>query len=110
MKEPQKFITKDEDGNVEYVIIVTEKKKGTEYSIFASDSNIWSEHIRNEKFMTMFDDGNGIKFSQTLKHLNYSEAEYVKILLSINNAMCLAPTPPHILVNVKESGPHYKIS
>lgn len=78
------------DGDVvEYVVKVkTKKKSGVRvYKLFHSDGNQWLN--KNELCLTMYDNGNGVKFkipdkAFNLSKLDYHELQYISILHDVN--------------------------
>lgn len=105
----QKFVIYDKKGNKEYKIVVTEKTKYNVYELYTTDSEIWCEHARNQLQLQLIDDGNGVRFNRPLQELQFHEAEYVRILLSVNNATQKRPMEPYFVLNEVEMGPHYKV-
>jgi hypothetical protein len=105
----QIFYIFDEKGNKEYKIVFLEKENHDEYRLYTTNSEIWCEHARNKLQLKLIDDGNGMKFDRPLQTLQYHEAEYLRILLSINNSMQKRPVEPFLVLNEVEMGPHYKV-
>ena len=79
------------DGNtVDYVVRVKTKKNGTRvFKLYHSDGWQWLFNVRDTLCLTMYDNGNGIKFKVpdkafNLSKLEYHELGYIAILTNIN--------------------------
>ena len=79
------------DGNtVDYVVKVKTKKNGTRvFKLYHSDGEQWLYNTKNTLCLTMYDNGNGIKFKVpdkefNLSKLKYHELGYITILTNIN--------------------------
>lgn len=77
----------------EYDLHVEDTDKGTEYSLHASTSPIWTESTRGKLMLRMIDDGNLVIFErlpearETLK-LDYHVLTYLRILINFEQAIC----------------------
>ena len=78
-----KYYVTNQKDNVEYIITEVEVATGVEFSLFRSNSDEWSDHVKNELVVSIIDTGNGFVFSNKLsKTLDYSEAAELLILLT----------------------------
>jgi len=61
---------------------------GNKHTLYFSNSDYWTNHIKGTIAFQLEDDGNGLKiltnFSKN-KRIDYSEAEYLYILLKLIN-------------------------
>ena len=78
----------NEQGSHEYDIIVTDDENGKEYELRRSMSHAWCEQSRGEHLITLFDNGDGIKFKgdslpKPLKILDYSQVSELAIILQV---------------------------
>jgi hypothetical protein len=79
------YLLFDADGEHEYTIKIEDITDATRYSIFASYSSLWFENIKGSKMFSFTDNGNTIEFEKSLKSLDYSELEYIRLLTTIHN-------------------------
>lgn len=78
----------NEQGSHEYDIIVTDDENGKEYELRRSMSHTWYEQSRGEHVITLFDNGDGIKFKgdglpRSFKYLDYSQVSELVIILQV---------------------------
>lgn len=67
----------------EYNIVISKDKDGnTCYTLYFTNSSIWSTHIRNTQASCIKDTGNGFIFPKLGKEIQYDEAVELLILLS----------------------------
>jgi hypothetical protein len=83
----EQFDIKDSKGNTEYHVTVEESDKSghIHYSMFTSDSKIWSKSARNSLLMKITNTGNGIKIKKMKNksfNFGYDEAFYLYVLLN----------------------------
>ena len=81
--ETKRYIISDENGNHEYDLTIENNDDVKVLTLSFSYSKEWVEHIRGTVAMQMFDDGNGVRFSKKLKHLDYSELLHVRLLINL---------------------------
>lgn len=84
MGKKKYYVINNDEQFIEYIIKVkVNKDKGhTKYTLYRSDNEIWSEHVKGEKIASIKDDGDGLIFSHSNKKLEYSSAEEIRILLN----------------------------
>jgi hypothetical protein len=72
------------NGIYEYDLDITEVSPSkTIYDVFYNYGKQWNESTKGTIAMVVIDTGNGLKFNQRKnKHLEYDEAELLRILLS----------------------------
>ena len=84
---PSKIFLKNGKGEVEYFIDIAtiNRKTHTEtiYSLFYSNSIVWTENVKEKCIMKIIDTGDVIKISKNFKKMDYSEALYLELLLII---------------------------
>jgi hypothetical protein len=71
-----------DDGSHEYNIVVEQKSKGEVISLYYSENESWSSHIRGKLALKMLDNGNGVRFSKNLKSLDYSQLNQFRLLMN----------------------------
>lgn len=71
----------------DYKLIIVKDSDKTTSSLYASNGNDWSDHIKGKLLLSLIDDGNGAIFSPKIstKQLEYNILEYMRILLNIND-------------------------
>lgn len=79
----KKYIALNQEGEHEFNITVEVIDKGTKYSIFASNNDIWTEQTKNELLLSMIDTGDDIKFDRRIRTMDYEVVQYVRILLQL---------------------------
>jgi hypothetical protein len=78
----------NENSDYEYDVKVIEENSKTTIKLFYSNSDIWSSNVKGKKTLTLIDDGNSIAFKPKLKkELNYEQANYVRMLLALNEKL-----------------------
>jgi len=82
MSKKKNYIVLDHEGVHEYDIIVKKSKKGTRFSIFASNGSDWTEHTKGELFLSMLDTGDGIEFDRDITKIEYDVVFCVRFLLN----------------------------
>ena len=55
------------------------------HTLYYSNSEFWSDHVREQEAMQIIDDGDGLILPAKLKTLDYSQAEQMFILLKLIN-------------------------
>ena len=80
----EKFIVVGCSGQNEYDLHVSKANGTTLYCIYANNTSMWAEHIKNTLLLSMIDNGNGIEFSK-IKNLDYVDAALMKILLTFSD-------------------------
>jgi hypothetical protein len=71
------------DKSVPYEIIRTETSDGRLWELWTTDSSEWSQHYRSIKLLSVFDNGNGLKFLNKIsKKQEYHEFIQLSILCS----------------------------
>lgn len=77
------YLVYDHEGQHEYDIVVEETEKGyTKCSIFRSQSDMWYDGVKGEFIMSMTDDGNGVKFKESKKEMDYADLECLRLLVN----------------------------
>jgi lactate dehydrogenase-like 2-hydroxyacid dehydrogenase len=76
----EKFIVVSCSGQNEFDLHVSKANGITLYCIYANNTSVWAEHIKNTLLLSMTDNGNGIEFNK-IKNLDYADAALMKILL-----------------------------
>ena len=63
----------------------------TVHTLYYSEDEEWSDHIRKSVAMQLVDDGNGIEIIgiNAKKHIEYLEAEQLHILLRLSSTHCV---------------------
>ena len=66
-------------------------KNVTVHTLYYSDDEEWSEHIKKQVAMQLVDNGDGIEIIgiNAKKHLDYLEAEQLHILLRLSSTHCV---------------------
>lgn len=80
----KKYILLNEEGNNEYDIIEDELEGyKTNYSIHYSNNEMWSDHIKGKMIYSILNDNDdNIIFNESIKLVNYCNADYLRILLN----------------------------
>ena len=81
----KRYMVLDQEDSHEYDIEVAEGDNGVLFSLFYSKGEQWTEHTKGTLALSMLNDGNGVKFNQTFKSLDYSELEHVRLLVSFEH-------------------------
>ena len=71
----KRYMVLDQDDLHDYDIEVAEGECGVLFSLFYSKGTQWNENIKGTLALSMFNDGNGVKFNKKLKKLDYAELE-----------------------------------
>ena len=80
----RKYDIFSKDNEHEYVVTVEKAKTGTTYSLYASDSDIWTSLVRGKMLLQLRNTGNGITFKSPIKKtLDYPDTDHLRILLHI---------------------------
>ncbi len=77
------------DGEYQFDYEVLDNNKHT---LYYSNNELWSSHVRNEIAFQIEDDGNGLKLLTKFNEksrIDYSESEYLFILLKLINQPCI---------------------
>lgn len=82
MSKKKHYIVLDHEGVHEYDIIVKKSKKGTRFSIYASNGSDWTEHTKGELFLSMFDNNDCIEFDRDISKMEYDTLFCVRFLLN----------------------------
>lgn len=53
------------------------------HTLYYSNDEFWSDHVKGHVAMQIMDDGNGLIWSAKLNSLDYSQAEHMFILLKL---------------------------
>mgnify|MGYP003475781509 CR=1 FL=1 len=69
----------------EYTITVKETNKGMVFSLFSSNSDIWTQEFRGVLLLSITDTGNGIIFSKFKKTMNHGDFFEVSLLIGFMN-------------------------
>lgn len=97
-----------EDGH-EYTLEVTDISKQTIYTLRAAHSPEWSEDVKGKVLMRLVDDGYGfvtdrkggmpsVAFNEIDGKIEYDRAEYMRIILTFDNAVSTQPAPKYRVV------------
>jgi hypothetical protein len=81
------FYLLNKQGVHDYTVKITELEKGVEFSLYASEGEQWVSLARGIKLMSIVDTENGVELDKSYKELDYSEMEYLRILLNLNNSL-----------------------
>ncbi len=73
------------EDNYEYDIVVEKNTKGTKYSLFYNDMDIWTLHTKSKLVLSMFDNGNNVKISKVKQRMEYDEFFNLRILLNLES-------------------------
>jgi hypothetical protein len=76
----KKQIFVDGENIYDYEII-----DGNKHTLYYSNNEFWSDHVRGQEAMQIIDDGDGLILPVKLKTLDYSKAEQMFILLKLIN-------------------------
>ena len=82
-----KFIVLNTNGDHEYTITTETTDNGVLSTLYRSSSEIWSEIVKNEKILSIINDGNGVELSNKLKKMNYHELFELRLLLNFENKL-----------------------
>lgn len=85
MSDKQTYMVLDHKGEHEYDIVKEFTDKGKKITIYRSNSQIWHSHVRGEKIMSMTNNGNGIKFENKIKELDYSNLLGLRLLINFEH-------------------------
>jgi hypothetical protein len=63
----------------------------TVHTLYFSDDDEWSDHVKKQVAMQLVDNGNGIELIgiNTKKEIDYNEAERLHILLRLSSTHCV---------------------
>lgn len=79
----KKQIFADNEYSFDYEVV-----DGNKHTLYHSNSEYWASHIKGTIAFQLEDDGNGLKILTNFaekKRIDYSEAEYLYILLKLIN-------------------------
>lgn len=86
MEQYQIISTWDEEEKYEYDIFVDVTDAGTEYRMYRSSNETWSENHRGELLIQATDDGNDLIFKHAFKKkLDYAEMSELYIFMNFMN-------------------------
>ena len=82
MESVKTYMVINSDGKVEFDLVVIKDDKETCYSLFSSNSNVWSDDKKGKLLLSMINDGNGFSFDRKIKNISYHECEYIRIIIN----------------------------
>ena len=82
MNDKETYMVLDHEGVHEYDIVKELTDEGEKITLFRSNNPIWTEQAKGEKILSLFNDGNEIKFDRKFKSLDYAELFELRLLLN----------------------------
>jgi len=82
MKDKQTYMLVDHEGVHEYDIVKEITDEGEKITLFRSNNDVWTDHAKGEKIMSLINNGNEINFDRDLKSLDYAELLELRLLLN----------------------------
>ena len=83
----RRFMVLDHEELYEYDLTFEEFGDGEKiFTLYNSNGEQW-DSLKGDFLLSMTDDGNSVRFSRNKKHLQYSEATYLRLLLNFSQAM-----------------------